>query len=136
MSRSVLRFGSYFQVDIQVDKPVLKGTIEPLQFFVLGGQFHFQGSAPILHGPILVPLTLNKGFEDAGEAFRRKQTLLDVVDDEVVEFTHLEYVDPDIRICLSGGSRRSCNSCTIDLAGGSGARHAGAARGTNGKTGQ
>ena len=76
------------QMDIQVDKPVLKCAIEPLQFFLLGGQFRFQRSAPILHGSILVALTFNERFEDAGEAFSCKQALLDVVDDEIVEFAH------------------------------------------------
>jgi hypothetical protein len=78
----------FFQVDIRIDKPVLKCAIEAPQFFLLGGQLCFQGSAPILLSPILVLLALYEGFENAGEAFRRKQALLDVIDDEVVEFTH------------------------------------------------
>ena len=75
-----------FQVDVQVDKPVLKGTIKAVKFVLFDGQFGFQGRTPVVNGPILVRLSLNERFEDAGEAFWREQLLLDVVDDESVEF--------------------------------------------------
>ena len=51
-----------FQVDIQVDKPILEGAIEPLQFFVLGCQLRFEGRASTLNGPILICLPLKEAF--------------------------------------------------------------------------
>jgi hypothetical protein len=51
-----------FQVDIQLNKPILEGAIEPLQFFRLGCQLCFEGRAPTLNAPILISLTRKQAF--------------------------------------------------------------------------